>query len=61
MCAQRTEPAFIVRVDYDLHRAARALAAEAGMPVSEILRQWLRAWVAGNLPTPPKEEETLGE
>jgi hypothetical protein len=29
------------------------------MSLPEITRQWLRAWLAGNLPTPPSEKDTL--
>jgi predicted HicB family RNase H-like nuclease len=55
----KTEPAFLVRTDYDLHRAVKMKSQEVGMSVSELVRQWLRAWVAGNLPTPPPEKDTL--
>ena len=59
MHPSHTEPAILVQMDYDLHRAVRAKAVEVGMSLPEITRQWLRAWLAGNLPTPPPESETL--
>ncbi len=59
MHPSHTEPAILVQMDYDLHRAVRAKAQEAGMSLPEIMRQWLRAWLAGNLPTPPSEMDTL--
>ncbi len=59
MHPSHTEPAILVQMDFDLHRAIRAKAVEAGLSLPEIMRQWLRAWLGGNLPTPPPESETL--
>jgi plasmid stability protein len=47
----------MVRVPEDLHREVRIKSAELGRPTSEIVRQFLRAWVSGELPTPPLEKD----
>ena len=51
------EKKIMVRVSDELHKAVRVKAAELGRPISEIMRQWLRAWVAGEMPDPPPEED----
>ena len=47
----------MVRVPEELHKAVRVKAAELGRPISEIVRQFLRDWVSGDLPTPPPEKD----
>lgn len=47
----------MVRVPEELHKAVRVKAAELGRPISEIVRQFLRAWVSGELLTPPPEKD----
>ena len=47
----------MVRVPEELHKSVRVKAAELGRPISEIVRQFLRAWVSGDLPTPPPEKD----
>ena len=47
----------MVRVPEELHRAVKVKAAELGRPISEIVRQFLRAWVSGELDTPQPEKD----
>lgn len=42
----------VVKLPDDLHRALRIRAAELGIPVSEIVRALLRAWLDGRLELP---------
>jgi plasmid stability protein len=50
------ERKLMVRVPDELHRAVRVKAAQLGRPISEIVRELLQAWVAGQIETPlPKE------
>ena len=51
------ERKIMVRVPEELHKAVRVKAAELGRPISEIVRQFLRAWVSGELDTPPSEKD----
>ena len=45
------------RVDVDLHKAARIKAIELDTNLSEILREFLRQWVAGDIELHPCSEE----
>ncbi|MBU0490448.1 MAG: hypothetical protein KKA73_21515 [Chloroflexi bacterium] len=40
----------------ELHKAVRVKAAEMGRPVSEIVREFLTAWAAGEIELPAQEE-----
>ena len=51
------ERKIMVRVPEELHKAVRVKAAELGRPISEIVRQFLRAWVGGELDTPQPEKD----
>lgn len=53
----RKDRKMMIRVPEDLHREARIKSAEFGRPLSEIVRQFLRAWVSGELETPPIEKD----
>lgn len=57
------ERKLMVRVTEQLHRAVRVKAAELGRPVSEIVRAFLQAWVAGEieLPAPTGEKSPARE
>lgn len=46
----------VVKLPDDLHRAFRVRAAELGVPMSEIVRDLLEAWLAGLIELPDKEE-----
>ena len=43
------ERKMMVRMTEDLHKAVRVKAAELGRPISEIVRELLKAWVAGEI------------
>jgi plasmid stability protein len=50
------ERRMMIRLTETLHKAVRVKAAELGRPVSEIVRDLLRAWVADKVELPPKEK-----
>lgn len=45
-----------VKTTEELHKAVRVKAAEMGRPVSEIVREFLTAWAAGEIELPAQEE-----
>ena len=47
----------MVRVPEEFHRDVKVKAAEEGRLISDVVRQFLRAWVSGDLPTPPPEKD----
>ena len=49
----------MVRVPEELHKAVRVKAAELGRTISEIVRQFLRVIVSGDLPTPQPEKDDI--
>ena len=51
------EKKMMTRIDGDLHKAARMKALEDDRTLSEVVRQFIRAWLAGEIPTPPPEKE----
>jgi predicted HicB family RNase H-like nuclease len=55
------EKKLVIRIDGELRKAARIKALEEDRTLSEVVRQFLRAWLRGELPTPlpegDKEEE----
>ena len=51
------ERKLMVRMTEDLHKAVRVKAAELGRPVSEVVRQLLRLWLAGEVELPVQQEE----
>ncbi|GAB4537152.1 MAG: hypothetical protein Kow0063_23490 [Anaerolineae bacterium] len=51
------ERRWMVRTTEELHKAVRVKAAELGRPVSEIVRTFLEAWVAGKIELPDQAEE----
>lgn len=55
------ERKMMVRIGEELHRAVRVKAAELGRPISEIVRAFLRAWVAGEIELPAHIEEEQSE
>jgi plasmid stability protein len=50
------ERKMMVRMTEDLHKAVRVKAAELGRSISEIVRELLKAWVAGEIETPAYTE-----
>ena len=50
-----------IRIPQDLNKAARIKALEMDTNLSEVIREFLRLWVAGEVELPPKEEETEQE
>lgn len=52
----KKERRITVKVTEALHRAVRIRAAELGCPISEIVRGLLKAWLAGDIELPDKEE-----
>ena len=46
-----------VKATEALHKAVRVKAAELGIPVSEIVRDLLEGWVAGEVELPTKIKE----
>jgi len=38
-----------VKVPGDLHKLARVKAAQEGVVISDLVREWLQAWIAGEL------------
>ena len=46
-----------VKTTEAFHRAVRVRAAELGRPISEIVRELLRLWLAGEVELPAREEE----
>ena len=45
----------MVRLPDDMHKALRVRAAELGIPMSEIVRELLEAWLEGRVELPTKE------
>ena len=50
-----------IRILRDLHKAARIKALEMDTNLSDVIREFLRLWVAGEIELPIKEEETEQE
>lgn len=51
------ERRMMVRMTEELHKAVRVKAAELGRPASEIVRELLTRWVAGDIELLTREEE----
>jgi predicted HicB family RNase H-like nuclease len=47
----------VLRIDPELRKAARMKALEEDRTLSEAIRQFLRLWIAGEIPTPPAENK----
>lgn len=48
---------FLIPVEADFHQQVKAKSAETGVPVSEVVRRALEAWlITGELPTVPTNE-----
>ena len=52
----KKERRITVKVTEALHRTVRVRAAELGRPISEIVRELLKAWLVGDIELPDKEE-----
>jgi predicted HicB family RNase H-like nuclease len=52
-----------IRIPRELHKAAKVKAAESDVTLSEVVREFLRMWMAGQieLPSQAKEEEESQE
>ena len=50
------EKRITVKVSQTLHREVKVKAAMVGKSISEILREYLEAWVEQPLPEPDKED-----
>jgi hypothetical protein len=50
-----------IRMPLDLHKAARIKAIETNTTVSDVVRECLRLWVAGELELPVHPEEDSHE
>ncbi|MEA3341124.1 MAG: hypothetical protein U9R15_14260 [Chloroflexota bacterium] len=46
-----------IRILQDLNKAARIKAIEMDTNLSEVIREFLRLWVAGEIELPTKEEK----
>ena len=53
----RDQHKLTVRISESDYRPVRVKAAELGRPVSEIVRELLAMWVAGEIDLPPPEAE----
>jgi len=45
----QNEKRVTVKVPGDLHKLARVKAAQEGVALSDLVREWLQAWIAGDL------------
>ena len=46
-----------MRIPQDLHKAARIKAIETNTTLSDVVREFLRLWVAGELELPAQEQD----
>jgi predicted HicB family RNase H-like nuclease len=51
-----SEKRITVRIPESLHRKVKAKAALSGKSISDVLREYLEAWVEEPLPEPEKED-----
>ena len=46
-----------IRIDKEFHKAAKLKAVESEVTLSEVIRQFLAAWLDGKLDLPGEEEK----
>jgi predicted HicB family RNase H-like nuclease len=51
-----SEKRITVRISESLHRKVKAKAALSGKSISDVLREYLEAWVEEPVPEPEKED-----